>query len=194
MVGHSTDDLLATIISRVQLIKIGEITDKDIEQALIDKEGAPIALANSLAKMSNGSFYDAIKLLSNPDGDEYFINVFQTWMRLCYTVDFLKLKKLVDEIAKKDFGREKQKKFLEYGMRIFRECIIYNYGSQDLNRLHQKEFVFNTKFAQFIHGGNIVELIEIFEHTHIGIVRNANPKIAFMNLSLKVCNLLKYKV
>lgn len=194
LVGHSTDDLLATIISRVQLIKIGEITDKDIEQALIDKEGAPIALASSLAKMSNGSFYDAIKLLSNPDGDDYFINVFQTWMRLCYTVDFLKLKKLVDEIAKKDFGREKQKKFLEYGMRIFRECIIYNYGSQDLNRLHQKEFVFNTKFAQFIHGGNIVELIEIFEHTHMGIVRNANPKIAFMNLSLKVCNLLKYKV
>lgn len=194
LVGHNTDDLLATIISRVQLIKVGDLSDKDIEQGLLAKEGVPVDLANSLSKMSDGSFYDAIKSLRNPDGDEYFIDIFQTWMRLCYAVDFLKLNKLVDDIAKKDFGREKQKKFLEYGMRIFRECIIYNYASKDLNRLHHKESIFNMKFAKFIHGGNILELIEVFEHTHIGIVRNANPKIAFMNLSLKMCNFLKYKV
>jgi DNA polymerase-3 subunit delta' len=194
LIGHNTDELLATIISRVQLIKVGDLSDEDIEQGLLQKEGVPVDLAVSLARMSNGSFFEAIQLLKNPDGDEYFIEIFQTWMRLCYTVDFLKLNKLVDEIAKKDFGREKQKKFLEYGMRIFRECIIYNYASKDLNRLHQKESVFNVKFAQFIHGGNILELIEVFEHTHTGIVRNGNPKIAFMNLSLKVCNFLKYKV
>ncbi len=194
LVGHNTDELLATIISRVQLIKVGDLSDADVEQGLLDKEGVPVDLAQSLAKMSSGNFYEAIQLLKNPDGDEYFIGIFQTWMRLCYTVDFLKLNKLVDEIAKKDFGREKQKKFLEYGMRIFRECIIYNYASKDLNRLHHKESVFNAKFAQFIHGGNILELIEVFEHTHTGIVRNGNPKIAFMNLSLKVCNFLKYKV
>jgi len=166
----------------------------DIEQGLLNKEGLPLDLAKSLARLSNGSFFEAIQQLKNPDGDKYFIDIFQNWMRLCYAVDFLQLNKLVDEIAKKDFGREKQKKFLEYGMRIFRECIIYNYASKDMNRLHDKESIFNGKFAQFIHGGNILELIEIFEHTHTGIVRNANPKIAFMNLSLKVCNFLKYKV
>jgi|TARA_B110000261_G_C13071371_1_gene352303 DNA polymerase-3 subunit delta' len=194
LVGHNSDELLATIISRVQIINIGELTDKDIEQGLIDKEGLPVDLAQSLSSLSGGSFFEAIQQLKNPDGDKYFIDIFQRWMRLCYSVDFLNLNKLVDEIAKKDFGREKQKKFLEYGMRIFRECIVYNYASKDLNRLHDKEAIFNSKFAQFIHGGNILELIDVFEHTHTGIIRNANPKIAFMNLSLKVCNFLKYKV
>jgi len=194
LVGHNSDELLATIISRVQIIKVGDLSDEDIEQGLLNKEGLPLDLAKSLARLSNGSFFEAIQQLKNPDGDKYFIDIFQNWMRLCYAVDFLQLNKLVDEIAKKDFGREKQKKFLEYGMRIFRECIIYNYASKDMNRLHDKESIFNGKFAQFIHGGNILELIEIFEHTHTGIVRNANPKIAFMNLSLKVCNFLKYKV
>lgn len=194
LVGHNSDELLATIISRVQILNIGALTDQDIEDGLLKKEGLPADLAKSLSRLSNGSFFEAMQQLKNPDGDKYFIDIFQTWMRLCYTVDFLKLNKLVDDIAKKDFGREKQKKFLEYGMRIFRECILYNYASKDMNRLHEKEAVFNSKFAPFIHGGNILEIIEVFEHTHTAIIRNANPKIAFMNLSLKVCNFLKYKV
>lgn len=192
LVGHNTDELLTTIISRTQIIKVGDLSDQDVEQGLLDKEGVPADLAKSLAHLANGNFYEAIQLVENPEGDEYFIDIFQTWMRLCYTVDFLKLNKLIDELSK--IGREKQKKFLEYGLRVFRECIIHNYGDKDLNRLHQKEAIFNGKFSKFIHGGNILEIIEVFEHTHSGIVRNANPKIAFMNLSLKVCNYLRYKV
>lgn len=191
LVGHNTDELLTTIISRTQIIKTGDLTDSEIEQGLLDKEGVPVDLAKSLAHLSDGNFFKAIQLVQNPEGDEYFIDIFQTWMRLCYTVDFLKLNKLIDELAK--IGREKQKRFLEYGLRVFRECIIYNYGSKDMNKLHHKEAVFNGKFSRFIHGGNISEIMEVFEHTHTGIIRNANPKIAFMNLSLKVCNYLRYK-
>ena len=116
---------------------------------------------------------------------------FQKWMRLCYTVDFLNIEKWVDEIHK--LGRIVQKSFLEYGLRIFRECIIYNYSTSTINRLNKSEETFNHKFSKFIHGGNIVEIVEIFEHTHTAILRNGNGKIAFMNLSLKICNLIKLK-
>ena len=112
-------------------------------------------------------------------------------MRLCYTVDYLKLENWVDHIHK--LGRIKQKDFLEYGLRIFRECMIYNYASPSLNRLHQKEARFNEKFSKFIHGGNILPIISLFVHTHTSILRNAYAKLAFMNLSLKMCNLLKSK-
>ena len=112
-------------------------------------------------------------------------------MRLCYTADFLKLEKWVNEIDK--LGRIAQKDFLEYGLRIFRECILHNYVSPEMNRLNEKEQVFNDNFSRFIHGGNILEIIDIFESTHTAIWRNANGKIAFMNLSLNICNLLRAK-
>ena len=189
LIGHNTDELLATILSRVQIIKSSDLLTSEIKQGLLDKEGVPEDLAESLANMSNGNFSRALELVNNPDGDEKFIDLFQTWMRLCYAVDYLNLEKWVDEIHK--MGRIKQKDFLEYGLRIFRECMIYNYGSPEMNRLHRKEEIFNSKFAKFIHGGNILPIITLFEHTHTSIIRNAYAKIAFMNLSLKMCNLLK---
>lgn len=191
LVGHNTDDLLATIISRVQIIKLGTLNDNDIHTALVNNEGLPEDLAASFTILSKGSYYQALQLIQNPDGDENFIQLFQNWMRYCYMVDYLKLDKFVEEMHA--MGRVKQKEFLEYGLRVFRECMIYNYASPDLNKLHQQEAVFNAKFAKFIHGGNIMDIIEVFEHTHTGIIRNASAKIAFMNLSLKICNLLKYK-
>lgn len=191
LVGHNTDELLTTIISRTQIVKIGDLTDEEIEAGILLKEGVPDSSAKSIAHLANGSFYDAVQLAQNPEGDEYFIDLFQTWMRLCYQVEFLQLNKLIDELSK--IGRERQKRFLEYGLRVFRECMIYNYATPDLNRLHPKEAKFNGNFAKFIHGGNILDIIDVFEHTYLGVVRNGNPKIAFMNLSLKVCNYLKYK-
>lgn len=189
LVGHNTDELLATIISRVQIIKTHQLSTEDIRQGLLDKEGVPDDLADSLSIMSNGNFSTALGLVNNPEGDEKFIDLFQTWMRLCYVVDYLNLEKWVDEIHK--MGRIKQKDFLEYGLRIFRECMVYNYANPEMNRLHRKEEIFNAKFAKFIHGGNILPIMELFEHTHTSILRNAYAKIAFMNLSLKMCNLLK---
>lgn len=191
LVGHNSEDLLATIISRVQITKLKALSDEEVKEGLLEKEGVPVNLAESLSVLADGNFYKALQLVRNPDGDEKFVGLFQTWMRLCYVVDYLNLEKFVEEMHK--LGRAKQLEFLNYGLRVFRECIIYNYATPDMNRLNQKETGFNAKFAKFIHGGNIMELIEVFEHTHTGISRNGYAKIAFMNLSLKVCNLLKYK-
>ncbi len=191
LVGHSTDALLATIISRVQIIKTNQLSDSDIIQGLIKKEGIPENFAQSISLLANGNFSKALELVNTPENDEEFIDIFQHWMRICYAADFLKIEKWINEIDK--LGRIAQKNFLEYGLRIFRECMLYNYVTPSLNRLNKKEEAFNENFAKFIHGGNILEIIDIFEHTHNAIWRNGNGKIAFMNLSLNICNLLKSK-
>jgi DNA polymerase-3 subunit delta' len=191
LVGHNTDKLLPTIVSRVQIIKTNLLKDSDVIQGLIDKEKIPDNLAKSLALKVNGNLSKAFDLIKYPDSEQQFMDIFHKWMRLCYTVDFLSLEKWVEEIYK--LGRVVQKSFLEYGLRIFRECIIYNYSNSEINRLNKSEEIFNEKFSKFIHGGNIVEIVAVFEHTHTAILRNANGKIAFMNLSLKICNLIKLK-
>ena len=191
LVGHNTDKLLPTIVSRVQIVKTSLLSDNDIEEGLIYKEKISENSAKSIATMANGNFSKAIDLVKNSENEEQFMDIFHKWMRLCYIADFINLEKWVEDIYK--LGRVNQTLFLEYGLRIFRECIIYNYADTKINRLNKKEDVFNEKFSRFIHGGNIIEIINIFEHTHTAILRNANGKIAFMNLSLNICNLLKSK-
>lgn len=191
LVGYQPDDLLPTILSRVQMIKLPPLSDKEIATALEERKGVPADLAFTLAQLSNGSYSEALQLVKHPEGDEYLIEMFQTFMRVCYKLEIFALNQWIEEMAV--LGREKQKMFLEYALRQFRACIIYNYSSEEIHSLHPKEEVFTKNFSKFVHGGNVLLLIEIFEHTHTSIMRNANPKVALMNMSLKVCNYIRLK-
>ncbi len=191
LVGHNTDKLIPTIVSRVQIINTNLLTHNEVIEGLTVNTKITSEKAKSIALMANGNLSKAYNLVENYDVEEQFMDIFHQWMRLCYKVDFLELEKWIEEIHK--LGRVVQKKILEYGLNIFRECIIYNYSNSTTNRLNENKEAFKEKFSKFIHGGNIIEIIEIFEHTHTSILRNGNGKIAFMNLSLNLCNLLKMK-
>jgi len=98
-----------------------------------------------------------------------------------------------EEIAKPSFGREKQKQFLNYGLRLFRESLMRNYGDSSLGRAGEPEAQFLVKFAPYIHGGNCLEVIELFNDASYHIERNANPKILFLDVALKLTKLLRVK-
>ena len=191
MVAHQLENILPTIISRVQTSKLSELSDAEIAEGITNRKGLDDQLANSIAKLSNGSFSKALALSENPDRDEYFIEQFQKWMRFCYKLDVIPLHPWVEEMGRN--GREEQKNFLEYCLRMFRECTVKNYGSESLVKLHHKEVGFVQNFSKFIHAGNIVDFNTEFSTAINSISRNGNAKIIFMALSLKVCNFLRYK-
>ncbi len=97
-----------------------------------------------------------------------------------------------DEMAK--IGREKQKQFLIYGLHLFRESLIMNYGDVALSKKNSKEAEFLKKFAPYIHGTNCMDTIELFNDAVYHIERNANPKILFLDVALKLTKLLRVKM
>ena len=192
MVAHNLEELLPTIISRVQVTKLEELSDEAIAEGLKRKFSFDDELANSVSKLAQGSYATALSLAKNPDKDEYLIAQFQLWMRLCYKLEVVPLHQWVEDMSKNT--REMQKGFLAYCLRMFRECVVKNYGSDNLAKLHHKEEAFVQNFSKFIHAGNIIDFNNEFNDAIIGISRNGNPKIIFMSVSLKVCNFLRYKV
>ena len=94
----------------------------------------------------------------------------------------------VDDNAR--IGREKQKQFLQYGLEIFRDCLMMNFGSVDLVRHSGEEKEFITKFSRFVHQRNYEKLLEEFNASYYHIERNANPKILFMDLIMKTNELI----
>ena len=57
--------------------------------------------------------------------------------------------------------------------------------------LQGEEREFLNKFATFINHKNVIELTNEFNDAHYHIERNANPKILFTDLSIKVNRLLR---
>ncbi|MFM7022946.1 MAG: ATP-binding protein [Flavobacteriales bacterium] len=190
LITQDIDAILPTILSRVQLIKVGRASDNEISAGLTEHFHFNSEAAKTASLLCEGNINRALELANGNEDEDFYITNFQNWMRYCYTANVIDISNWVDAVA--TIGRERQKNIAEYGLRFFRECLVRNYGD-NLNTLHEKEAPFLEKFAPFIHGGNIILLTEAFEDLHNQITRNANPKITFMNLSLNVSKMLRLK-
>ena len=184
------EQLLTTITSRLQISKIGTLSDVEMRDFLANKN-VEIEIQNQAVQLSGGNISEALRLLEADEVSEVNKTRFQKWMRLSYQANILEITDWVDEISRT--GREQQKVFLQYALHILRESLVRNFASYDLQRLRGDEYDFIQKFSPFINENNAVELIEAFEKAHYDIGRNASAKILFTDLSLKLVLLLRIK-
>lgn len=188
LVCNHPDQLLATIISRVQQIQFYKIETEDIANGLVSEFSCSLQVAKQAALLSDGSFREAQLLLQHSDGGTAYLQNFRAFMLIALKFDAIKAVAWIDENSR--IGREKQKQFLHYGLEIFRDCLMFNFGSVDLVRHSGEEKEFITKFARFINQRNYERLLEEFNSAFYHIERNANPKILFMDLIMKTNELI----
>jgi len=112
-------------------------------------------------------------------------------MRLAYSRSIIEINTWVEGVA--GLGRERQKQLLDYSLRLLRENFMLHMNQPALNFMSRKEAGFSGKFSPFIHAGNVHELAEAFSLAGNHIEANGNPRIIFMDLSIKVIRLLMQK-
>ncbi len=191
MVCQEPERLLETIRSRVQRIDIKKISDEDIEQALVSKRGLTQDVAHRTARMANGSWLKALEMLSADSENELFLDMFQSLMRLAYQRKVKDLKTWSERMA--GMGREKQKRFLEYFLRLIRENFMYNFQQEELCYMTQREEDFARNFARFVNEANILSINELANRAIRDIGQNANAKIVFFDMALQMIVLLIQK-
>ena len=188
MVCQEPEQLLETIRSRVQRIDVKKISDEDIKQALISKRGLSEDMAHRVSRMANGSWLKALEMLSADSENELFLDMFQSLMRLAYQRKVKDLKTWSERMA--GMGREKQKRFLEYFLRLIRENFMYNFQQEELCYMTQREEDFARNFARFVNEGNILPISDLANRAIRDIGQNANAKIVFFDMALQMIVLL----
>ena len=191
MASEDFEKLLPTITSRMQIVKTKPFSTEEIISFLETQKGIIKEKALTIAAIANGNINKAINLSQNEIKENGLLKDFQKWMQICYKVNLLELVSWTENIAKK--GREHQKEFLQYALKIIRVCLILNINNQSILKLQKEEENFVSNFASFIHGKNSISIFERLEKSVYGIERNANPKILFYELSLQMMRLLKVK-
>ncbi|MBO6186931.1 MAG: DNA polymerase III subunit delta [Prevotella sp.] len=191
LVCQEPDQLLETIRSRVQRIDVRRISDDDIRQALVSRRGLGDADATRITRMANGSWLKALQLLGTDAENERFLDFFQSLMRLAYQRKVRDLKTWSDQMAA--LGRERQRRFLEYFLRLIRENFVYNFQQPELCYMTQREEDFARNFARFVNEANILPVTELAERAYRDIGQNANAKVVFFDFALQMIVLLIQK-
>ena len=112
-------------------------------------------------------------------------------MRLAYQRNVKELKAWSQTMA--DMGRERQKRFLQYFLRLVRENFMYNFHQEELCYMSQREEDFARNFARFINEANVLSISDLVTRAIRDIGQNANGKIVFFDLALQMIVLLIQK-
>lgn len=186
LVAENQDLILNTILSRCQLVTLSPLTDDDIKNGLILR-GVAEKEAEAVSHLSEGNFNEALTLAQNAENDN--ANMFLEWMRTCFKGNGVELVYWVDKFA--SIGREKQKLFLKYGLHFLRELMILATTGNENLRLRGEELNTALKMKTIIHFGKIQPISKLFDECSYHVERNANPKILFLDASIKMNKILR---
>lgn len=192
LVSNEPERILPTILSRCQLVKIPAFTEEELTGFLESEYNIPSEKAIELAHISNGSILRAIEIAeASDDTSAQNLEQFKTLMRVAYARNIPKLVGWSESLASS--GREAQKSFLEYGLRLLRENLMLtlNQKKNRLVYLSKEEMDFSSRFHPFISEKNIFSLTDEFNLAYAHIEANGNAKIVLLDLGLRIVKLIR---
>ena len=191
LVSEEDEKLLPTITSRCQHIRIPSIPSEDLSAHLVAAMGVDPLKAPEIAAIANGNMVRAMELVREDDNTAVHLDRFTKLMRTAWTRDIHALVTWSEETA--TLGRERQKSFLSYSLRMIRENFILNFnGSENkLVYLTRAEDEFSGKFHPFINEKNISALNREFNLAYAHVESNGNTKMIFLDLALKTMRLIR---
>jgi DNA polymerase III subunit delta' len=184
LVAENEQQILPTIISRTQLVKINMLSQLQIEEALQTAQQVNPIKATQIAAVAEGNYREALQILQHQDDDWEVL--LREWLNAILKTGPVAQVKWIDEVAK--MGREKQKQFLQYFTHLCHLAIR--------QQTIQKPFVANNEadFAQRLNKiCSITQqeaIINELNKASYYIERNANAKMLFHALTIRLYHII----
>ncbi len=188
LAGHTNGQMLPTILSRTQLVKVPALDPGEVASAIAQQFPAlDPSTARAIAARSEGDLLEA-KAMARGGEEEFFI-FFRDWLRACYAGNVAANATSADYFQK--LGREEQKGLIRYALYLMRQCMLQWQDLPQLVVTIGEELDFVRKFSALLNLRNIEGIRRELELAHVHLERNANTRILFMDLSYRLTALLR---
>lgn len=189
LVSEQSSDILPTILSRTQIVKIPPIDTEAMTGAIKSAYGLADEQAQRVAHIADGNYIKATYTINNSEESQRNLDFFSRIMRCCYARKVKEMVAMSDEMQK--MPRESMKSALTYSLRMIRENFIMNLNCEQLNYMTPNEEKFSQKFAPFVHLNNAIQMTDVFNEALAHVEQNGNVRIIMMDLLIKTAALLK---
>ncbi|RZK73833.1 MAG: DNA polymerase III subunit [Pedobacter sp.] len=190
LVANNQEQILSTLLSRTQIVKIPKLPFHIVESYLMEKHSLPENQATEYSFLADGNLIEAKQLVANTQNENS--EKFAEWLRMGYGNRVLDITAFVDQVSA--WGRENQKNFLKYGISFLRECSLLLSGADELVKLPPLALQTARKLSSHVLNLTMANaIITELEKAHYHVERNANPKILFLDVSLQLVKIIKFK-
>lgn len=189
LVAESEAQILQTILSRCQLVKIPIPEDAQIAAALETKCGLEPAKARAIAAISEGNYREALQQMQHA-GDDW-MDLLREWLNSILKSGPTAQVKWIEEMAKQ--GREKQKQFLKYFCHLLEQSVRAGVLPPDKISASETELDFANRLNKLTNIHQQEAIIKELDQAAYYIERNANAKMLFHALTIKLSHIIRNK-
>ena len=190
LVAQDEENILTTILSRCQLVKIPRLEINEIEEALITRANVSPEIAAQVAAISDGNYREALQLLQHNDED--WQSLLKEWLNSTLRGGPIKQVKFAEDISKQ--GREKQKQFLRYFNHLIGQSIRIKVLGPNAFAIAEAEREFAQRLNKIASVSQQQAILEELDKASYYIERNANGKMLFLALTIKMYHIIQNKV
>ena len=190
LVAENDANVLPTILSRTQFIKIPVLHPHDIQLALQQRENTDAQKAIQIAATAEGNYHEALQQLQHADDDWEVL--LRAWLNSILKTGPVAQVKWIEEAAK--LGREKQKQFLKYFTHLLEQSIRLRVSPDGLNENIPTAYVdFANRINKICDVSQQEAIAEELDKAAYYIERNANAKILFHTLTIRLYHIISNK-
>jgi len=193
LVAESESAILSTILSRCQLVKVPALGSVAIEEALLNKKAGKPETIRTIANAANGNYREALHLLQHADED--FHGLLREWLNATLKNQVLAQVKMIDELSR--LGREKQKQFLRHFTHLLEQAVRMEaaagvaYAEILRSSLSEGELDFVQRLNKAMRLEQKEAVAQELDRAAYYIERNANAKILFHALTIKIFHIVR---
>jgi len=186
LVAENESLILPTILSRTQLIKIPALSTEEIAAALESQSKTPTEQARQIASVADGNYREALQLVSHAEED--WQGILRNWLNTIMKTGPASQVKWIEETSK--MGREKQKQFLRYFSHLLEQAIrLETFGEFNIT-IPDNERDFAVRLNKIAGLGQQQAIIKELDNAVYYIERNANAKLLFHSLTIKIYHII----
>ncbi len=186
LVSENEAQILPTILSRLQIIRLPRPAVSEIQDALVSRAGVAPEQARQLAAVSEQNYREALSQLQHAQDD--WLGILREWLNAVLRTGPIAQVKWVEEISKT--GREKQKQFLQYFSHLLEQAIRLRMSEGTLTDMPESERDFSTRLNKIASLAAQQSIVQEINKSIYYIERNAHAKMLFHALTIRLYHIL----
>jgi len=186
-VSDQAELILGTILSRCQIVYIAPIPTEVIVDIIKDKYQLELDAAITIANLSEGNINEAFKM--GEHGENKFLPIWIQFFRSAYHGHTASISKSVAEVNK--LTKEEMKTYFQYCIHFLRQCLLLRYLAPMHIQLQAKELELAKKIISVIDDDAIQKVSIMHDKAYYYLERNANMKLATLNIAIHIHKVIK---
>ena len=180
LTAERRDQMLPTVLSRCQLLRLDPLPANLISEALIERKKVNTDRASYLARMADGSYSRALELLENESLAEQRELALE-FIRASFTLNPKKLTKALDDAS--SLGRESVKQLFSLMLAWVRDLILYESTRDRTKLVNVDQAKAVEDFVEALPDARLPDMVDLIDQASSLLERNVHTGLTLTVLA-----------